>query len=85
MVFTCGDAPASGGKATAGSDIVEARFVDMVPGVRVLLAVDFVSDDPAYANTMTTTWEFGVDGGTRVDITANEYLMRSPWNTTPQD
>jgi Activator of Hsp90 ATPase homolog 1-like protein len=34
--------------------------------------VDFVSDDPAYAGTMTMTWEVtAVDGGTRVDITAD--------------
>jgi uncharacterized protein YndB with AHSA1/START domain len=73
MVLTYGDAPDSGGKATPDSDIVEARFVDIVPGVRVVQAVDFVSDDPAYAGTMTMTWEVtGVDGGTRVDITADD-------------
>ena len=71
MVLTYGDAPASGGKSTADSDIVEARFIDIVPGVRVVQAVDFVSDDPAYGGTMTMTWDVtGVDGGTRVDITA---------------
>lgn len=73
MVLTYRDAPASGGKATADSDIVKARFVDIVPGVRVVHAVDFVSDDPAYAGTMTMTWAVtGVDGGTRVDITADD-------------
>ncbi len=71
MVLTYGDAPASGGKATNDSDIVEVRFVDIVPGVRVVQAVDFVSDHPAYAGTMTMTWEVtAVEGGTRVDITA---------------
>jgi uncharacterized protein YndB with AHSA1/START domain len=73
MVLTYADAAASPGKATADSDIVEARFVDLVPGVRVAQAVDFVSDDPAYAATMTMTWEVtAVDGGTRVDITADD-------------
>jgi hypothetical protein len=34
-------------------------------------AVEFVSDDPAYAGTMTMTWEITeVDGATRVDIIA---------------
>jgi uncharacterized protein YndB with AHSA1/START domain len=61
------------GKATADSDIVEARFVDVVPGVRVVQAVDFVSDDPANAGTMTMTWELtAVDDGTRVDIRADD-------------
>jgi uncharacterized protein YndB with AHSA1/START domain len=73
MVLTYADPSASPGKATAESDIVEARFVDIVPGVRVVQAVDFVSDDPAYAGTMTMTWEVtAVDGGTRVDITADD-------------
>src|ERR1700749_2360372 len=71
LVLTYADASGAPGKATAGSDIVEARFVDVVPGERVVQAVDFVSDDPAYAGTMTMTWEIAaVDGGTRVDIVA---------------
>jgi len=40
--------------------------------VRVVQAVDFVSDNPSYAGTMTMTWEVTeVDGGTRVDIIAD--------------
>ena len=71
LVLTYADASAAPGKATAGSDIVEARFVDIVPGERVVQAVDFVSDDPAYAGTMTMTWEITAAGaGTRVDIVA---------------
>jgi uncharacterized protein YndB with AHSA1/START domain len=73
LVLTYADAAAAPGKATPDSDIVEARYVDIVPGVRVVQAVDFVSDDPAYAGTMTMTWEVtAVDEGTRVDITADD-------------
>lgn len=73
LVLTYEDASASPGKATAESDIVEARFLDIVPGVRVVQAVDFVSDDSAYGGTMTMTWEAtAVEGGTRVDITATD-------------
>jgi uncharacterized protein YndB with AHSA1/START domain len=73
MVLTYADASAAPGKATGDSDIVEARFVDIVPGARVVQAVDFVSDDPAYAGTMTMTWEVtAVDAGTRVDIRADD-------------
>ena len=72
MVLTYADASGSPGKATAASDIVESRFIELVPGVRVVQAVDFVSDDLAYAATMTVRWELaGVDGGTRVDIIAD--------------
>ncbi|WFE26975.1 SRPBCC domain-containing protein [Solwaraspora sp. WMMD791] len=73
LVLTYVDATTAPGKATADSDIVEARFVDLVPGVRVVQAVDFVADDPAYAGTMTMTWEVtAVDGGTRVAIRAED-------------
>ena len=73
LVLTYADASSARGKATADSDIVEARFVDVVPGVRVVQAVDFVSDDPTHAGTMTMTWEVtAVDAGTRVDIRADD-------------
>ncbi len=71
LVLTYADASASRGKAGVDTDIVEARFLDLVPGARVVQAVDFVSDDPAYAGTMTMTWEItAVSDGTRVDVIA---------------
>lgn len=73
LVLTYADAAGAPGKATTGSDIVEARFVDLVPDERVVQAVDFVSDDPAYGGTMTMTWAVTATGaGTRVDITADD-------------
>lgn len=73
LVLTYADASGAPGKATPESDVVEARYVDIVPDVRVVQAVDFISDDPAFAGTMTMTWEVtAVDGGTRVDITAED-------------
>jgi uncharacterized protein YndB with AHSA1/START domain len=73
MVLTYSDASGAPGKASVDSDIVEGRFVDIVLGERVVQAVDFVSDDPAYAGTMTMTWEVtAVDAGTRVDIVAED-------------
>jgi uncharacterized protein YndB with AHSA1/START domain len=73
MVLTYSDPSGSRGKSTADSDVVEARVVAIVPGVRVVYEVDFVSDDPAYTSTMTMTWEVSaVDGGTRVDIAAED-------------
>ncbi len=73
LVLTYADASGAPGKATADSDIVEARFVDIVPGERVVQAVDFVSDDPAYAGTMIMTWQVSAAGaGTRVSIVAED-------------
>jgi len=52
--------------------IVEGHFVELVPGVRVVQAVEFEAADPAYAGTMVMIWGLTqVDGGTRVDITAD--------------
>jgi uncharacterized protein YndB with AHSA1/START domain len=73
MVLTYADASTASGKATADSDIVEAHFVDIVPGVRVVQAVNFVADDPRLAGTMTMTWEVTpTDDGTRVEIRADD-------------
>ena len=73
MVLTYSDPSGAPGKATADSDVVEARFVDIVPGERVVQAVDFVSDDPAYAGTMIMTWGIAAaDAGTRVSIVAED-------------
>ena len=72
MVLTYQDASNARGKATADSDVVEVRFVDLVPGVRVVQAVDFVSDDPRNAGTMTMTWEVAsIEAGTRVEFRAD--------------
>jgi uncharacterized protein YndB with AHSA1/START domain len=85
LVLTYADASASRGKTTTNSDIVESRFIDLVPGVRVVQAVDFVSDDPAYAGSMRMTWEItAVDEGTRVDIVADNVPMESRRTITQQ-
>ena len=71
LVLTYTDADHGPGKADADSDVVEVRFVEIVSGVRVVQAVDFVSDDPLFAGTMTMAWEVtAVEGGTRIDVTA---------------
>ena len=73
MVLTYADASTGPGKTTADSDIVEARFIDIVPGVRVVQDVTFVADDPDLAGTMTMTWEVtATEDGTRVDIRAEQ-------------
>ncbi|PRY35611.1 SRPBCC domain-containing protein [Umezawaea tangerina] len=73
LVLTYTDASTTAGKAAPGSDVVEARFVDIVPGAHVVQAVDFVSDDPSYAGTMTMTWAVtAVEAGTRVEIRADD-------------
>ncbi|MEE4021856.1 TIGR03086 family metal-binding protein [Gordonia sp. PKS22-38] len=73
LTLTYAVAPASGGKSGADADIVEARFVEIVPDVRVVQAIDFESDDPDFAGTMTMTWSVSeVECGTHVQITAED-------------
>jgi uncharacterized protein YndB with AHSA1/START domain len=73
LVLTFADPTDSHGKSSSDSDTVEARYMDIVPNDRVVQAVDFLSDDPAFAGTMTMTWAVrAVDGGTHVQITADD-------------
>lgn len=70
-MLTYEDTLVSLGKAKADTDVVEARFLDLAPGKRVVQAVQFESDAPAFAGTMIMTWEVSpLEGGTRVTITA---------------
>ncbi|MCR6635398.1 SRPBCC domain-containing protein [Devosia sp.] len=59
------------GKTGENSDDVAVRFLDLVPGALVSQAVDFVSDDPAFAGTMVMNWILRpVPEGTEVTIRA---------------
>ena len=82
LVLTYDDRQSGSGKATDDSDIVDARFVEVVPNRRLVQAVDFVSDDPAFAGTMTMTWELSADhGGTRIVMSAEDV----PAGISPED
>lgn len=73
LVLTYADPAGARGKSSADSDIVEVRYLDIVPNDRVVQAVDFVADDPAFAGTMTMTWTIqAADGGSRVEIVADD-------------
>jgi uncharacterized protein YndB with AHSA1/START domain len=73
MTLTYAEAPPEGGKSGDDSDVVQARFIEVVPNDRVVQAVDFHSEDPAFAGTMTMTWAVSEeDGGTRVDMRADD-------------
>jgi uncharacterized protein YndB with AHSA1/START domain len=57
------------GKTTADADTVAVRFAEIAPDERIVQAVDFASDDPAYGGTMTMTWSFAdAPCGTEVAI-----------------
>jgi uncharacterized protein YndB with AHSA1/START domain len=73
LTLTYQDAADAAGKTTTDTDVVEGRFVELVPDVRVVQAVDFASDDPAFAGTMTMTWRLtDVEAGTLVEFIADD-------------
>jgi uncharacterized protein YndB with AHSA1/START domain len=72
MVLTFADPSGGAGKSTADSDVVEATFVELVEGERVVEAIEFESDDPAFAGTMRMTWQLTpLPAGTEVSIVAS--------------
>lgn len=74
MRLTYAEPPESGGKSGTDSDVVDVRFIEIVPDDRVVQAVDFESDDPAFAGTMTMTWALTAvnSNTTRVEIRADD-------------
>jgi len=72
MVLTFAEPSGGTGKSTADSDVVEATFVELVDGERVVEEIEFESDDPAFAGTMTMTWQLtSLADGTEVSIVAS--------------
>ena len=61
------------GKSGGRADIVHGRFGEIVPDRRIVEHVEFESDDPAFAGTMTVTTVMNpVEGGTEVTIRCDD-------------
>ncbi|MEV6785353.1 SRPBCC family protein [Streptomyces sp. NPDC051098] len=73
MVLTYLDADGSPGKTSDATDVVDVGFAELVPSERVVQTAVFEADDPAYAGTMTMTWDLTpVGDGTEVTVTATD-------------
>ena len=60
------------GKSSSDTDEIDGQFVELVPGERVVQAIAFHSDDPAFSGVMKMTWRLTPEaGGTRVTIVAD--------------
>ena len=70
--LTYGDqAPSTGGKTTARTDVTAGRFLSLLPGKRIAQSVEFESTDASFAGEMIMTWTFEpLAVGTLVAITA---------------
>ncbi|SMQ86017.1 Uncharacterized conserved protein YndB, AHSA1/START domain [Devosia lucknowensis] len=51
------------GKSGGAQDVVDVRYTELEPGALVSQAVDFVSDDPRFAGTMTMDWIIAEEAG----------------------
>lgn len=69
LVLTYEQTDLASGKTTDRTDVSNGRFVDLVPGLKIVQIGTFESSDPAFAGEMTQTWYLeALDGGTRVTI-----------------
>ncbi|MFE6235115.1 SRPBCC domain-containing protein [Cellulosimicrobium sp. NPDC057862] len=82
LVLAYDDPQADPGKTGDGTDVVDVAIVDLVPDRSVVQQVDFPSDDPAFAGTMTMTWTVEPAGdGARVTVRASGV----PSGISPED
>lgn len=71
MAFIYDDAEDGEGKSSADADIFEGRFVELIPEEKIVEAVTFESEDPAFGGTMTITTRLTpVRDGTKVTFVA---------------
>lgn len=70
LVLTHGDpSQAAAGKSGGASDVVQGRFIEILPDRRIVQTFAFDSDRPEFAGTLRMTWTFTpVPGGTEVQI-----------------
>ncbi len=70
------------GKTTERTDVTSGRFLELVPGRRIVQSVEFESADPAFAGTMAMTWLLNsVPEGTNVTVSAADV----PPGISPED
>lgn len=57
------------GKTSEHADVVQTRFLDLIPNERIVWRIEFESDDPAFTDAMTMTWTFAdVPRGVEVTV-----------------
>ena len=69
LYYTDGDHAVTG-KTSDHADVVNGRFISLIEDEQIVQQFAFESDDPAFAGTMTMTWQLTtVPDGTEVMIT----------------
>ncbi|WP_372349268.1 SRPBCC family protein [Streptomyces sp. KL116D] len=71
MILTYLDPTESPGKTSDATDVVDVEFAALERPARVVQRAVFEADDPAFAGTMTMTWQLtAADAATEVTVTA---------------
>lgn len=61
--------PTIPGKTAANQDVLQGRFLELVPNQKIVQAGHFETDDPVFSGEMVETWYLeAVPGGTKVTI-----------------
>ena len=68
------DDPDRAGKTEDASDSFHGRFSKLAPGRLVEQEVEFETDDPSIAGTMTLTYELVAEGGATIVVGIHENL-----------
>lgn len=75
-------AEAGHGKTFDNTDVSRGRFLELVPGKRMVQIVEFESDDPQFAGAMRMSWVITPEAdGSRVTILAEDV----PPGISPED
>lgn len=74
MELTYLDATDAPGKSTAGTDVVEVGFAELVEPERVVQRAEFVADDPSFSGVMTMTWSLTAAPG-RTEVAGTEVTV----------
>lgn len=67
LTYEMDDSPP--GKTSENTDVAQGKFLELVPGKRIVQAIKFNSEDPAYSGEMIQKWFLeDVSEGTKVTI-----------------
>jgi uncharacterized protein YndB with AHSA1/START domain len=58
-----------GGKTSEGTDTFQGRFIELIPGEKIVEVIEFESQDPGFAGEMVMTTRFSETGdGTQITV-----------------
>ncbi|WP_066196514.1 SRPBCC domain-containing protein [Gracilibacillus phocaeensis] len=69
ITLTYEEATSIHGKSSENTDAIQGKFLELVPNKRIVQAILFASDDPAFSGEMIQSWVLEpVSNGTKVTV-----------------